>query len=68
VSGPGAAQAPGFQSPVVSGFHAPATWRVATFSRSHFHWAKSGEYVSQVTAIGPLGLEYLNPDDDPRNG
>jgi quercetin dioxygenase-like cupin family protein len=35
---------------------------------AHFHWAKSGEYVSQVTAIGPLGLEYLNPDDDPRNG
>lgn len=26
---------------------------------SHFHWAKSGEYVTQVTAIGPLGLEYL---------
>jgi Rieske Fe-S protein len=24
---------------------------------SHFHWAKSGEYVSQVTAIGPRGLE-----------
>jgi hypothetical protein len=24
----------------------------------HFHWAKSGEYVTQVTAIGPLGLEY----------
>ena len=22
---------------------------------SHFHWAKSGEYVTQVTAIGPLG-------------
>jgi len=33
----------------------------------HFHWAKSGEYVSQVTAIGPLGLEYLDPKDDPRN-
>lgn len=32
----------------------------------HFHWAKSGEYVTQVTAIGPLGLEYLNPEDDPR--
>ena len=32
----------------------------------HFHWAKSGEYVAQVTAIGPLGLEYLNPADDPR--
>ena len=32
----------------------------------HFHWAKSGEYVTQVTAIGPLGLEYLEPADDPR--
>ena len=34
----------------------------------HFHWAKSGEYVTQVTATGPLGLEYVNPDDDPRAG
>jgi quercetin dioxygenase-like cupin family protein len=34
---------------------------------SHFHWAKSGEYVTQVTAIGPISLEYLNPADDPRN-
>jgi hypothetical protein len=34
----------------------------------HFHWAKSGEYISQVTAMGPLGLEYLDPKDDPRNG
>jgi quercetin dioxygenase-like cupin family protein len=32
----------------------------------HFHWAKSGEYVTQVNAIGPLGLEYLDPQDDPR--
>ena len=32
----------------------------------HFHWAKSGEYVTQVSAIGPLGLEYLDPNDDPR--
>jgi quercetin dioxygenase-like cupin family protein len=32
----------------------------------HFHWAKSGEYIDQVTAIGPLGLEYVNPKDDPR--
>jgi quercetin dioxygenase-like cupin family protein len=34
---------------------------------SHFHWAKSGEYVTQVTAIGPLGLEYVDSKDDPRN-
>lgn len=33
----------------------------------HFHWAESGAYVTQVTAIGPLGLEYLDPKDDPRN-
>ena len=33
----------------------------------HFHWARSGEYVTQVSAIGPLGLEYLEAKDDPRN-
>jgi quercetin dioxygenase-like cupin family protein len=33
---------------------------------AHFHWARSGEYVTQVTAVGPLGLTYVNPDDDPR--
>jgi quercetin dioxygenase-like cupin family protein len=33
---------------------------------AHFHWAKSGEYITQVTAIGPLGLEYFNAKDDPR--
>jgi quercetin dioxygenase-like cupin family protein len=33
---------------------------------AHFHWAKSGEYITQVTAIGPLGLEYIDPSDDPR--
>jgi quercetin dioxygenase-like cupin family protein len=34
---------------------------------SHFHWARSSEYVAQVTAIGPLGLDYVDPKDDPRN-
>ena len=33
----------------------------------HFHWAMSGEYVTQVTAIGPLGLAYLDAHDDPRS-
>ena len=32
----------------------------------HFHSAQSGEYITQVTAIGPLGLEYRHPEDDPR--
>jgi quercetin dioxygenase-like cupin family protein len=34
---------------------------------SHFHWAKSGEYITQVSAIGPLGLEYIDAKNDPRN-
>jgi quercetin dioxygenase-like cupin family protein len=34
---------------------------------SHFHWAKSSEYITQITAIGPLGIDYLTPKDDPRN-
>jgi quercetin dioxygenase-like cupin family protein len=32
----------------------------------HFHWARSGEYVTQVVATGPLGMEYLDLHDDPR--
>jgi quercetin dioxygenase-like cupin family protein len=34
---------------------------------SHFHWAKSSDYITQVSAIGPLGMEYVNSKDDPRN-
>jgi quercetin dioxygenase-like cupin family protein len=44
----------------------PGTVIVLPGNTPHFHWAKSGEYVTQVTAIGPLGLEYLDPKDDPR--
>ena len=33
----------------------------------HFHWAKSGEYVTQISAIGPLGMEYKEVADDPRS-
>jgi len=45
----------------------PGTVIVLPGNTSHFHWAKSGEYVTQVTAMGPLGLEYLSAKDDPRN-
>ena len=34
---------------------------------SHFHWAKSSDYITQVTAIGPLGLEFVDSKDDPLN-
>jgi quercetin dioxygenase-like cupin family protein len=33
---------------------------------AHFHWARSAEYVTQVTALGPLGLDYVDAADDPR--
>jgi quercetin dioxygenase-like cupin family protein len=45
---------------------APGSVVVLPGGQSHFHWAKSGEYISQVSAIGPLGLEYVNSADDPR--
>jgi quercetin dioxygenase-like cupin family protein len=44
----------------------PGSVIVLPGNTSHFHWARSGEYVTQVTAIGPLGLEYVDPGDDPR--
>ena len=45
---------------------APGSVVVLPGGQPHFHWAKSGEYVTQVSAIGPLGLEYVDPKDDPR--
>jgi quercetin dioxygenase-like cupin family protein len=46
---------------------APGTVLVLPGDQSHFHWAKSGDYITQVTAIGPLGLDYVSSADDPRN-
>ena len=46
---------------------APGSVIVLPGNTHHFHWAKSGEYVSQVTGWGPLSLSYLNHHDDPRN-
>lgn len=46
--------------------HGPGTVVVLPSGQSHFHWAKSGEYITQVTAIGPLGLQYVDPSTDPR--
>ena len=46
--------------------HAPGTVVVLPAGTPHFHWARAGEYVTQISAIGPLGLEYLDPANDPR--
>jgi quercetin dioxygenase-like cupin family protein len=34
----------------------------------HFHWARSGEYVSQISGTGPLGVTYVDLAHDPRLG
>jgi hypothetical protein len=34
----------------------------------HFHWAMSGEYVTQVSGVGPLGINYVGAENDPRAG
>ena len=47
--------------------YAPGSVIILPGNTAHFHWAKSGEYVTQVNANGPLGLQYINPKDDPRN-
>jgi quercetin dioxygenase-like cupin family protein len=44
----------------------PGTVVVLPGNTAHFHWAKSGDYITQVSAIGPLGLDYVHAGDDPR--
>jgi quercetin dioxygenase-like cupin family protein len=45
---------------------APGSVIVLPGGQAHFHWARSGHYIAQVTAIGPLGFGYIDPADDPR--
>ena len=44
----------------------PGSVIVLPGNTSHFHQAKSGDYITQVSAIGPLGIEYVDSNDDPR--
>jgi quercetin dioxygenase-like cupin family protein len=47
--------------------YAPGSVVVLPGDQPHFHWAKSGDYITQVTALGPLGMFYMDPGNDPRN-
>jgi len=47
--------------------HAPGSVLVLPGGQAHFHWAKSGEYITQVSAIGPLGFAYVDSSHDPRS-
>ncbi|RRN63973.1 cupin domain-containing protein [Caulobacter sp. 602-1] len=44
----------------------PGSLVVLPGGQPHFHWARDGEYITQVTAMGPLGLDYVASEDDPR--
>lgn len=48
--------------------HAPGSVLVLPGGQPHFHWAKSGEYIAQISAIGPLGSAYVDLADDARQG
>jgi len=45
--------------------HAPGSVLMLPAGTPHFHWARSGEYITQVSAIGPLGLAYVDPANTP---
>lgn len=47
--------------------YGPGSVIILPHDTPHFHWAMSGEYVTQVTGTGPLGIEYLDKKDDPRS-
>lgn len=47
--------------------YAPGSVVILPHDTPHFHRAQSGEYITQVTGTGPLGIEYINKSDDPRN-
>ena len=46
--------------------YAPGAVIILPGNTPHFHLAKSGQYVTQVYAVGPLGLDYLDATFDPR--
>jgi quercetin dioxygenase-like cupin family protein len=47
--------------------HAPGSVIILPGGQPHFHWAKSGRYIAQVSAVGPLGMDYIDPGNDPRH-
>ena len=45
----------------------PGTVIMLPCNTSSFLWARSGDYITQATAVGPLGFGYINAKDDLRN-
>lgn len=45
---------------------APGSIVILPGNTPHFHWAASGDYITQVTGFGPLGIDYVDAKNDPR--
>ena len=50
----------------VGGLLKPGSMWVYPKGHAHYAWTGDGEAVLQVQYIGPGGIEYINPADDPR--
>jgi len=44
----------------------PGSAFVVPANTSHFHWARSGETVVQISGLAPTAIEYTDHGDDPR--
>ncbi|HTW34347.1 MAG TPA: cupin domain-containing protein [Rhizomicrobium sp.] len=47
--------------------YGPGSLVVLPSNTPHFHWARSGQYITQVYGTGPMGTHYVDSKDDPRN-
>jgi hypothetical protein len=45
----------------------PGGFAYAPAGMHHYAWMK-GETVVQINGIGPFGITYINPEDDPSKG
>ncbi len=41
------------------------TFAVVPAKRAHYIWTDNEEAIVQVQFIGPFGIDYVNPGDDP---
>ena len=48
------------------GFLQPGTMWVYPAKHAHYAWTGDQEAILQVQYIGPEGIDYVNPEDDPR--
>jgi quercetin dioxygenase-like cupin family protein len=46
--------------------YGPGSIVILPANTPHFHWAMSGQYITQVSGMGPLGIEYVDEESDPR--